>query len=215
MKLALALCALSTTLAFADYKDENFSLRKSYHAEKTVIFFDGLIRKPIVEELRNIVKKEDLNKPIELRLNSVGGSFPETQEVIKFINELKTNQIVVNTRVDQGSMCASSCVPLFVQGMQRYAGNASSFMFHGVALLVITNVPSEHDTKEMIDTYRSAGINETWIQEHIKMKTWSVPSETWYNGKELYSNGSGFVTELLENQIFFKPYDNSFGSRPR
>lgn len=197
------------------YKDSNFELRESKSNEKTVIFFEGLIRKPLAEQFQKLVDQSDLRLPIELRFNSEGGSIYETQAFVKIIDTLKEKNVEVNTRVDLGSMCASNCVPLFVQGKERIAGSASSFMFHGVAMFAITNIPDQQDTQIMINFYKRAGINESWIQKQIDLKVWSTPSETWYNGKELLEDGSNFVTKLLNNRIEFEPYNRDYSNKPR
>lgn len=205
--------ALATDAYF--YKDENFSLRKIKRPDRNIVVLNGIIRSPMERELKKLIMSLDHERPVELRLNSVGGSIYETRSLIDFLNTFKASGGELITRVDQGEMCASSCVPLFVQGSKRVAGNVSSFMFHGVAVLMITNVPSELETNLMLKFYRDAGIQENWIQEHMALKVWSSPNETWYNGKELFENGSNFVTELLNNRIFFEPYNRDFGDRPR
>lgn len=215
MKTIAILFFISNAEASIFYKDENFSLKKIDNNEKTIVLLEGLIRAPLTEKFQKLIAEVHLKKEIELRFDSVGGSIYETKKLIKILDELKENNIGITTRVDQGSMCASSCVPLFVQGQKRLAGNASSFMFHGVALYAVTNVPGEKDTKIMIDAYRKAGIAEKWIQEHIDMQVWSSPNETWYNGKELLENGSNFVTESLDNRISFEPYNRDYSNKPR
>lgn len=215
IKILTILFLISDTQASIFYKDDNFSLRKIEKTEKTVLILEGLIRSPLAVEIQKFIKGISPEKEIELRLDSVGGSIFETKKVINYLEKLKSNNINITTRVDQGSMCASSCVPLFVQGKKRLAGNASSFMFHGVALYAVTNIPEEEDTKIMIDAYLKAGISEKWIQKHIDLKVWSSPNETWYNGKELFEDGSNFVTESLNNQFFFEPYNRNYTDKPR
>ena len=216
MKIIMLLFFIPTIVeASSFYKDDNFSLKIIDNDEKTIVLFEGLIRTPLAEEFQKLIKEIDLKKEIELRFDSVGGSIYETKKIINILDELKVNNVRLTTRVDQGSICASSCVPLFVQGQKRLAGNASSFMFHGVALYAVTNAPSENETKIMIDTYRKAGIAEKWIQDHIDMQVWSSPNETWYNGKELFENGSNFVTGSLNNRIFFEPYNRDYSNKPR
>lgn len=197
------------------FKDENFTLRKLIRSDRSIVLLSGIIRSPMEREFKKLIMSLDHSKPVELRLNSVGGSIYETRSLIEFLNTFKTSGGELITRVDQGEMCASSCVPLFVQGSKRVAGNVSSFMFHGVAVLMITNIPSEFETNIMLKYYREAGIQENWIQEHLALKVWSTPNETWYNGKELYENGSSFVTDLLNNRTLFEPYNRDFGDRPR
>lgn len=215
IKILALLIFIPSVEASTFYKDDNFSLKKIDHNEKTIVLLKGLIRTPLTKEFQKLIKETDLKKEIELRFDSVGGSIYETKKMINILDELKVKNVRLTTRVDQGSICASSCVPLFVQGQNRLAGNASSFMFHGVALYTLTNVPSENETDIMIDTYRKAGIAEKWIQEHIGMQVWSSPNETWYNGKELLENGSNFVTGSLNNRIFFEPYNRDYSDRPR
>ncbi len=219
MQKLLIILILSIQSALASdaffYKDENFSLKKIKRSDRNIVLLNGIIRSPMERELKKLIMGLDHAKPVELRLNSVGGSIYETRSLIEFLNTFKESGGELITRVDQGEMCASSCVPLFVQGSKRVAGNVSSFMFHGVAVLMMTNVPSEFETNIMLKFYRDAGIQENWIQEHMALKVWSTPNETWYNGKELFLNGSNFVTELLNNRIFFEPYNRDFGDRPR
>jgi ATP-dependent protease ClpP protease subunit len=219
MQKLLIIFILSLQSALASdayfYKDENFSLKKLDRSDKTIVLLSGIIRSPMERELKKLVMSLDHTLPIELRLNSVGGSIYETQSIIEFLNIFKSSGGKIITRVDQAEICASSCVPLFVQGSKRVAGNVSSFMFHGVAVLVITNIPSEFETNIMLKYYREAGIQENWIQEHLALKVWSTPNETWYNGKELYENGSNFITDLLNNRTLFEPYNRDFGDRPR
>lgn len=215
LKTIMIIFFISNAEASTFYKDDNFSLKKIDNDEKTIVLLEGLIRAPLAEKFQKLITETDLKKEIELRFDSVGGSIYETKKLINILNELKENNTGLTTRVDQGSMCASSCVPLFVQGQKRLAGNASSFMFHGVALYAVTNVPGENDTKIMIESYRKAGIAEKWIQEQIDMQVWSSPNETWYNGKELLENDSNFVTESLNNRIFFEPYNRDYSNKPR
>lgn len=215
MKTIAILFLISNAEASTFYKDDNFSLKKIDSDEKTIVLLEGLIRAPLTEKFQKLITEANLKKEIELRFDSVGGSIYETKKLIKVLTELKENNVELITRVDQGSMCASSCVPLFVQGQKRLAGNTSSFMFHGVALYAVTNIPGESDTKVMIDAYRKAGINEKWIQKHIDMQVWSSPNETWYNGKELLEDGSNFVTGPLSNRTFFEPYNRDYSDKPR
>lgn len=215
MKIIMTLFFIPAVQASVFYQDDNFSLKTTKHSEKTIILLKGLIRAPLSEEFQKLIKEVNPKNEIELRLDSVGGSIYETKKLIDILDELKNNDMKLTTRVDQGSMCASSCVPLFVQGQKRLAGNASSFMFHGVALYAVTNIPGEKDTKIMIDTYLKAGISKKWIQKHIDMQVWSSANETWYNGKELLEDNSNFVTGSLTNQIFFEPYNRNYSDKPR
>lgn len=218
MKIYLLLFVSSlaaASSAASTYKDENFALSMHKKEGKTVLHFEGLIRPPFAEVLsRTLGQLAENGEEVELSLDSVGGSIFETMKAIENIKEFR-KRLSFNTVVSHGYMCASSCVPLFVQGEQRSASSTSAFMFHGVASFVVTNIPDPELSELMIRIYLERGISKKWIERHRNAGVWSLPGETWYNGRELYEDGQGFVTKLLSRRIRFEPYDRSFSQRPR
>lgn len=169
------------------------------------------IRPPLAENLNFLIQSCRGLKNLELRLNSPGGSIVETRAIADILDKAKTKGVIITTRVENGDECDSNCVPLFAQGKKRVAAPVSAFMFHGVAIYMITNIPDPTSTGEMLGLIRKAeGLNNKWLQELIDQKVFSIPSMYWVSGQELMDQKSGFITELLPRQQLFKPYDRSY-----
>jgi ATP-dependent protease ClpP protease subunit len=69
-----------------------------------------------------------LNRVV-LLLASAGGQVEEGDRVIKALNEIKLRHQLI-TVVAHGKLCASMCIPIFLQGedcLARYGGGDSSF----------------------------------------------------------------------------------------
>lgn len=215
--VTLSLLFSIQTQAKSLYSDENFEISRFNKTDKVILHFKGLIRAPFAQQMIDALKehiKKNSHKDLEISLDSVGGSIYETKKLIDYLREFRKQNNLI-TSVQHGSMCASSCVPLFVQGDKRYATSTSAFMFHGVAFYVVTNIPDPEASQIMIDSYLERGIDKDWIKEHERMGVWSTPNETWYNGKELYEDGQGFITKLLNNRNFYKAYNRNYSNRPR
>lgn len=179
-----------------------------------ILRLDTEIRAPLAKDFEALVKSCPGIKTIELRLNSGGGSITEISEMAKILEPLKKQGVTLTTRVHNGDECDSSCVPLFALGDKRQAGEVSAFMFHGVSITAISNIPHPASTQEMLDLIRKAsGLNGAWLQSLINAKIFAVPSMYWLSGKELVDQKSGLVTELLPRQTLLKPYDRSYKPR--
>lgn len=70
-----------------------------------------------------------------ISLNSGGGMVKAGAELIGFIRDLQRVR-EVDTVVENGSMCASMCVPVFLTGEERFAEPKARFMFHEVSFKV-------------------------------------------------------------------------------
>lgn len=201
--------------AAESYKDSNFHISIYQRMKKNIVVIKGEMRAPMNEMMEKSIRSLPYNNVVEIRLDSVGGSIMVANDMVDTIKRLKHDGYVIHTRVDHGAMCASSCVPVYVQGEERHATSVSGFMFHGVAIYAITNVPDSKSTQYMINAYVGAGIDKEWINVHKEMGVWSTPNETWYNGKELFDTKSGFVTNMVSNRILIKSYDRSYSKKPR
>jgi len=106
-------------------------------------------------------------KHVVLVLSSCGGSIAEAERVIEILQEIKkTHQL--ETRVEPGSLCASACIPIFLQGVRRRAALTSAWLFHEV-----TRSNALHRTKKRVDRtrtervfenyYLKAGVSEAWL----------------------------------------------------
>ena len=69
------------------------------------------------------------SRRIVIELNSPGGAIAEGEQVIREIRRMKrTHQ--VDTRIGDRRKCFSMCVPIFLEGENRYASANALFMFH-------------------------------------------------------------------------------------
>lgn len=204
---------LSPLVVLAEEAPSDWTLKAGCTAapESLSLKLNSEIRPPLADNLEIYLRACPDLKKLELRLNSPGGSIVETSRLAEILDKAKSRGIQVTTRVDNGDECDSSCIPLYAQGNKRQAGPVAAFMFHGVAIYLITNIPDPDSTKELLDLVRKAsGLNKVWLQGLIDKKIFSVPSMYWLSGQELMDQKSGFVTELLERQQLLTPYDHSY-----
>ncbi len=66
---------------------------------------------------------------IIIDLHSPGGAIAEGEQVIRLIDRMKRTHII-DTRVKARRACYSMCVPIYLQGEERYAAANARFMFH-------------------------------------------------------------------------------------
>ena len=72
-----------------------------------------------------------LNRVV-LFLDSAGGRVDHGDRVIEALNEIKLRHQLI-TVVPHGKLCASMCIPIFLQGKDRLAARASIWLFHEAA----------------------------------------------------------------------------------
>ncbi len=66
-------------------------------------------------------------------------------------------RVDLTTRVMEGSLCASGCIALFMQGRICKASGASIWVFHG-ARGAFTNIPDPVATDEYLEFLTAAGM---------------------------------------------------------
>jgi len=180
---------------------------------KLTISTSAEIRRELADELKNLVKKCSGLQQLHLKLNSPGGSFYVAAEMIEDLQILKKSGVEIITEVINGDECDSMCVALYAQGDQRLAAPAAAFMFHGVATFSITNIPDPTITAQLIEILRKTpGLNQLWLDSLIADGVFSEPSMYWITGQELFSEKTGFATELTTRHQKLKPYDRSYRS---
>jgi hypothetical protein len=69
---------------------------------------------------------------VVLFLDSAGGRVDDGDRVIAVLNEIKLRHQLI-TVVPHGKLCASMCIPIFLQGEDRLAARASLWLFHEAA----------------------------------------------------------------------------------
>ena len=94
--------------------------------DMVVIKYDGPIAFPMAKNLQAIwseIQKNSRFRTVVLRLNSPGGAQAEGEEVISILREIRQH-VHLLTLVGEHDLCASMCVPIFIQGETRFASPA-------------------------------------------------------------------------------------------
>ncbi|MNJ91102.1 hypothetical protein D3C87_87470 [compost metagenome] len=169
------------------------------------------IREPLAQDLKDYVDKLPNLKELKITLNSPGGSYYETLEMLPTFKALKERGVRITTTVNNGDECDSMCVLLFAQGDVRRAGEVAAFMFHGISIAAISNIPERKTSDVLISVLASTpGLNKQWLKELVDLGVFYTPGMYWISGKELVDAGSGYVTETISRNYREKPYNRSY-----
>jgi ATP-dependent protease ClpP protease subunit len=144
-----------------------------------------------------------------IALNSPGGSIAYGRTVAAAINNA-SREHVIDTLVEQGGVCASMCVPIYLAGAERLAHPTAHFMFHMASLNpagpAITKgddvAASEYrkviETLVTDDLYANDigthGVNAAWL---ARMRARIDGRDVWVSGQQLVDEGSGIVGKLV------------------
>jgi len=146
---------------------------------------------------------------IVITLNSPGGSVAYGRTVAAAIHNASQAHLI-DTLVEQGGVCASMCVPIYLAGAERLAHPGARFMFHMASLnpegpatvprdevavakyrKVIENLATDDLYENDIGT---RGVNRAWL---ARMRTRIDGQDVWVTGQQLVDEGSGVVGKLV------------------
>lgn len=214
--ISTALGLIFVTLSLAPSPGKALSLRsgeiKFHDGVKKkrpfdVIEINGTIAYPMAKEMEDILVKRDKKNALVIHLDTNGGAITEGMNIIKLIRQEKAEGTAVHTTVHNGQVCGSICVPIFLQGKHRYAGEIAAFMFHGVTRGVMSNIPIESKTKELLNTFIDGGVSKEWIDLMWNREAFSKPGNYWMTAKQLVEEKSGMVTKLLPAHDIAEPWE--------
>lgn len=177
--------------ATAEMKLENGTLYIDYRG--TIV---GDMARFLEEKFR---KHGDTTHKIVLAIHSQGGEVEAGERVIQLLKQIKQTHRLV-TAVMAGRTCASMCVPIYLQGQERFAAASSLWLFHDAAKLdkkgdVII------DREETLRIYRRyfvpAGVSVAWLNNILGMIN---QSDFWQTGQDLVRENTGIVTQIIGNQ---------------
>jgi len=183
-----------------------------------LIKMDGSIAHPMAAEFNDLRKKmTDPKRLLLIDLNSNGGVYSEGMKIIAQIRQEKMNGRAVFSTVENGAICGSMCVPIYIQGSKRFAGEVSAFMFHGAVRAGITNIPDEGKTNDLINVILDGGASPEWIQLMRSREAFSLPGQYWISGKELMDEKSSIPTDLISRHKIEEPRESPMDPqiRPR
>jgi hypothetical protein len=136
-----------------------------------------------------------LNRVV-LFLDSAGGKVDDGDRVIEVLNEIKLRHQLI-TVVPHGKLCASMCIPIFLQGEDRLAARASIWLFHETAQRRANGV-LRTDTAETWRLFRKyyvpAGVSMHWLKSIAPM---IKEPDLWQTGGDLISAKSGIILHPL------------------
>lgn len=142
-------------------------------AERNLYLFDTIDKSSVKAVVENIIKinktDDDIDKrekdfkrlPIELIINSRGGSIYDGLGLINVIHRSKT---AVHTYVY--GLAASMGLLIAVSGHKRFAGNLSTFMYHSVSNHIGGNL--EHLKNRLDEVKRLQNIYDQYLLSKTK-----------------------------------------------
>jgi len=183
---------------------------------RIVLRWNGSIEAPMRDKIAEALETyENDPRSIVLSLNSNGGSVQHGRDVVKVLRKASYAR-AIDTMVEQGSICASMCVPIYLVGAERHAHPAARFMFHKTSLRL-----SADDQRRLQELSQQTGLSQAEIKRKvIEMSTddlfeidigmravdkrWAETirqriqkGDVWLNGKQLVEQGSSIVDKLL------------------
>jgi hypothetical protein len=164
------------------------------------IGWSGPVAPGMADYLRNAFGKYATDSHrLVLLLNSGGGQVEEGERVIHALEEMKQTHRLT-TAVMHGKMCASMCVPIYLQGNDRLAARASLWVFHEVA----TRESDGTERMDMEDTLRlfrryyvPAGVSAGWLKSILPL---IKHANLWRTGGDLISGKTGIILHPLEDR---------------
>ena len=170
----------------------------SWMAEDGVgLRYTGPLRASLAGELRALL----LGVPrrfshVILELDSDGGNLAHVREIISVLQEVRA-RMQLTTRVTEGSLCASGCIALFMQGETRKASGSSIWVFHG-ARGAFTNIPDPTATDDYLSLLTAAGMRPAFRAMLEAGNRIYLPGSFILSGYELFAvHDAGIITELM------------------
>jgi hypothetical protein len=132
---------------------------------------------------------------VVLFLNLAGGQVEEGDRVIHVLDEIKPTHRLVTAVLD-GKLCASMCIPVFLQGDDRLAARTSGWIFREAAKPGANGKEWIEETLRLLRTYYvPAGISTHWIKSIVPI---IKRADLWQSGGDLIEAKTGIVTYPLE-----------------
>ena len=170
-----------------------------FNKEDGTLYIDwlGPIVAGMADDLRaTLGRYGTVSQRVVLLLDSAGGQVEEGDRVIEVLNEIKLRHQLI-TVVPHGKLCASMCIPIFLQGEDRLAARASLWIFHEAA----QRQANGQQRTDMAETWRlfrkyyaPAGVSTRWLKSIAPM---IKDADLWQTGGDLISTKSGIILHPL------------------
>jgi len=180
-------------------------------AGRVILAWSGPIAKPMRDDIGAAIDRFKADpRRLVVTLNSPGGALDEGHEVMTAIRDAAQSR-PIDTRVENGAVCASMCVPIYLLGAERTADPAAHFMFHEASLdpsagsedgrrtLAVNALARKAIETFVTDVFYESDIggqrvNARWLRE---MRARIVGREIWVSAQQLVDEGSGVVDALV------------------
>lgn len=160
-------------------KSNNFWERaRTIHINRTI---DNALASDIISEMRYLATLSS-NKPIELIINSPGGSVTAGLAIIDYMQHAIRNPIIGIVAGEAASMASV----IFIACSERIMLPHSTLMLHGISLGhdgQLQNVKSAVQHAELLQRYmysiiqEKTGISSKKLQEYLKSDNYLTPEE--------------------------------------
>jgi hypothetical protein len=196
----VATAPLTLSLADTDATSDDDQASSSFEFNETdrtlSIAWSGPIIPGTADDLRTALDKYGAaSHRVVLFLKSAGGRVDEGDRVIHLLDGIKPTHRLITVVLD-GSLCASMCIPVFLQGDDRLAGRTSRWIFHEAARQAENEKERRKETLYLFQKYYvPAGVSMQWLKRMMPLVKRAELSES---GGDLISAKSGIITYPLE-----------------
>lgn len=170
-----------------------------------VLRWRGKIEAPMEARLAEAYEShKDKARLFVVSLSSPGGTLDQGARVVRLLRRMgETHR--VETLIDKRSVCASMCVPVYLQGQRRVASADARFMFHEVSFreslsddeVAVPQAAKGSATDEFFAKYfATAGVPDDWIATVRRAMTGG--NDVWKTGRELAGENAGIVQDVVE-----------------
>ena len=198
----------SGTKSGIDKLKPKFAVREE--PSRIVLTWSGPVAEPMRDDVMAAFDRFKADpRRIVITLNSPGGSVAYGRTVAAAIRNASQVHLI-DTLVEQGGVCGSMCVPIYLAGAERLAHPAARFMFHMASLnpagpataqgdgVAVSKYRKAIETLATDDLYQhdmgARGVNAAWLAQ---MRKRIDGRDVWVTGQQLVDEGSGIVNKLV------------------
>jgi ATP-dependent protease ClpP protease subunit len=204
LALAVARCEMAPRSAI-EPTSQKLVLREE--PDRVLLAWSGPIEKPMRDDIAAALARLEADpRRLVLTLNSPGGSIEQGRAVMAAIRAAAQRR-PIDTLVENGAVCASMCVPVYLLGARRMADPAAHFMFHEASIDAAawkTTGAQAEALRKVFETLATDSFYETDLGGQRVNAQWLagmrgkiVGREVWVSGQQLVDEGSGVVDALV------------------
>lgn len=131
----------------------------------------GEIEANDANRMMEVVGPIQLDAPIQIRLNSPGGSILEANTIALMFQKIEETGVVVATSVGFGEMCASACISIYAIGQQRFMSGKSPGLLDGhLAVHTVALNGEETATTDLITVNWVRSLKELGVPSSVLAK---------------------------------------------